>query len=612
VEDHLLTITAPNLDFGDFSGFAQATSVANTTIKLGVNAADAEASLTGTTSANADDTTGTDDEDGVTQTTLRAGQSGTITVNVTNTSGAAAYLNVWADWNQNNVADTGEQLATNTAIATGTSNSNIGLSVTPPIATATGTIPLRARITNIATPGLGNTFPGTSLGEVEDHLITITAPNLDFGDFSGFAQATSVANATIKMGVNAADAEVTLTGNTSANVDDTTVTDDEDGVTQTALRASQSGTITVNVTNTSGAAAYLNVWADWNKNNLADAGEQIATNTAIATGTSNSNIALTVNVPSTVATGTVPLRARITNVTNPGFSNTFPGTSSGEVEDHLLTISGPNQDFGDFSGFAQATSVANATIKLGTNAADAELTLTGNTSANADDTTGTDDEDGVTQTTLRAGQSGTITVNVTNTSGATAYLNVWADWNKNNLADAGEQIATNQGIATGTSNSNLALTVTPPITTATGTIPLRARMTNVSNPGFSNTFPGTSLGEVEDHLITITAPNLDFGDYSGFAQATSVANTTIKLGVNAADVEVTLIGNTSSANADDTTGVPMTKTALTQTTLRARPKRNDHGQCDQHQWSSGLPERVGRLEQKQPRGRRRANRHQHR
>jgi hypothetical protein len=34
-------------------------------------------------------------------------------------------------------------------------------------------------------------------------------------------------------------------------------------------------------------------------------------------------------------------------------------------------------------------------------------------------------------------------VNVTNTSGATAYLNVWADWNKNNLADAGEQIATN-------------------------------------------------------------------------------------------------------------------------------------------------------------------------
>jgi uncharacterized repeat protein (TIGR01451 family) len=458
-------------DFGDYSGFAQATSVANATIKMGVNAADAELTLTGNTSANADDTTGTDDEDGVTQTTLRAGQSGTITVNVTNTSGATAYLNVWADWNKNNLADTGEQIATNTAIATGTSNSNIALSVTPPSTTTNGTLPLRARITNVQNPGFSNTFPGTSLGEVEDHLITITAPNLDFGDYSGFAQATSVANTTIKLGVNAADAEVSLTGNTSANVDDTTGTDDEDGVTQTTLRAGQSGTITVNVTNTSGAAAYLNVWADWNKNNLADAGEQIATNTAIATGTSNSNIALSVTPPSATTNGTLPLRARITNVQNPGFSNTFPGTAAGEVEDHLITITAPNLDFGDFSGFAQATSVANTTLRIGTNATDAEASLTGNTSANVDDTTGTDDEDGVTQTTLRAGQSGTVTVRVTNTSGAVGYLNVWADWNQNNLADAGEQIATNTAIATGTSNSNIALSVTPPAANGNGNHP---------------------------------------------------------------------------------------------------------------------------------------------
>jgi hypothetical protein len=567
VEDHLITITAPNLDFGDYSGFAQATSVANTTIKLGVNAADAEVSLTGNTSANVDDTTGTDDEDGVTQTTLRAGQSGTITVNVTNTSGAAAYLNVWADWNKNNLADAGEQIATNTAIATGTSNSNIALSVTPPSATTNGTLPLRARITNVQNPGFSNTFPGTAAGEVEDHLITITAPNLDFGDFSGFAQATSVANTTLRIGTNATDAEASLTGNTSANVDDTTGTDDEDGVTQTTLRAGQSGTVTVRVTNTSGAVGYLNVWADWNQNNLADAGEQIATNTAIATGTSNSNIALSVTPPAATATGTIPLRARITNVANPGFSNTFPGTSLGEVEDHLLTITAPNLDFGDFSGFAQATSVANTTIKLGVNAADAEASLTGTTSANADDTTGTDDEDGVTQTTLRAGQSGTITVNVTNTSGAAAYLNVWADWNQNNVADTGEQLATNTAIATGTSNSNIGLSVTPPIATATGTIPLRARITNIATPGLGNTFPGTSLGEVEDHLITITAPNLDFGDFSGFAQATSVANATIKMGVNAADAEVTLTGNTS-ANVDDTT-VTDDEDGVTQTALRA-------------------------------------------
>jgi hypothetical protein len=142
------------------------------------------------------------------------------------------------------------------------------------------------------------------------------------------------------------------------------------------------------------------------------------------------------------------------------------------------------------------------------------VTLTGNASANADDTTGIDDEDGVTHSALRANQSGTITVNVTNTSGATAYLNVWADWDKDGGVDAGEQIATNTPVTTGTSNSSIALNVTPPLTVAIGTIPLRARITNVQNPGFGNTFPGTSLGEVEDHLITISAPNADFGDLS--------------------------------------------------------------------------------------------------
>ena len=91
-----------------------------------------------------------------------------------------------------------------------------------------------------------------------------------------------------------------------------------------------------------------------------------------------------------------------------------------------------------------------------------------NATADADDTTGTDDEDGVTQSTLRANQTGTITVRVTNTSGAAAYLNVWADWNLNNTVDAGEQIATNINIATGTSAFDQIINVTPPATTPPG------------------------------------------------------------------------------------------------------------------------------------------------
>jgi hypothetical protein len=106
--------------------------------------------------------------------------------------------------------------------------------------------------------------------------------------------------------------------------------------------------------------------------------------------------------------------------------------------------------------------VASTTIKMGVNAADREFEIPGNAAADADDTVGTDDEDGVTQTTLRANQSGTVTVNVSNASAAVAYLNVWADWNRNNAVDSGEQIAADITVAAGTANSNQVLNVTPP------------------------------------------------------------------------------------------------------------------------------------------------------
>jgi len=52
-------------------------------------------------------------------------------------------------------------------------------------------------------------------------------------------------------------------------------------------------------------------------------------------------------------------------------------------------------DFGDYSGFADASSMASTTIKLGTAVTDAETVATKNPTATGDDITGTDDEDGV-------------------------------------------------------------------------------------------------------------------------------------------------------------------------------------------------------------------------
>jgi hypothetical protein len=124
-----------------------------------------------------------------------------------------------------------------------------------------------------------------------------------------------------------------------------------------------------------------------------DSGEQIATDLSIATGTTNLDQAINVTLPVGTPTGTVPLRARLTSTLSPGFGNAFPGTTVGEVEDHLLTISPPNSDFGDSSALGMARQVADAAIRIGTAVTDAEVSLNSNVTATGDDSVGTDDED---------------------------------------------------------------------------------------------------------------------------------------------------------------------------------------------------------------------------
>jgi hypothetical protein len=544
VEDYAITVTAtPTSDFGDFNGFGQASSLVSSALRMGVTAPDTEITGVTNTTAQGDDTGGIDDEDGVTHGTLRANQAGTITVTVTNTSGAAASLSVWADWNRNNNADTGEQIASSTSIAAGTIDSARVLNVTPPASTATGTVPLRARLTAASSAPFTGAF---STGEVEDHFITISAPNLDFGDYSSFAAAAQGGAATIRIGTALTDVEASSPASATAAGDDTAGTDDED-LTMPVFTVGKATTLPVPVTLASPVTtARVNVYVDWNGDgDVADLDETRVVQATTVTGLSTLNFSLT--PPIGTVSGTKYLRIRaIEGTVHPGFSGT--SMLAGEVEDYAITVNADStSDFGDFSGFAQASSVASTTLRLGPANADAEPSLTPNTLANADDTSGTDDEDGVTHSALRANQAGTITVNVTNTSGATSYLNVWADWNRNNAADAGEQIATNIAIATGTNDSNQVLDVTPPATTAAGTLPLRARLTVATGATLSGAF---STGEVEDHLITISAPNLDFGDYSTFAAAAQVADAAIRIGTIATDVEVSGPAN-ASATGDD-------------------------------------------------------------
>ncbi|MCX6857002.1 MAG: GEVED domain-containing protein, partial [Verrucomicrobia bacterium] len=281
-------------DYGDYPLFASASQVAATELQIGSNATDSEAINPTTGTATLDDTTGVDDEDLVMPAFfVSSATSLAIPVTIPNTAflvDGTARINVFVDWNgDNDVLDTGETQAVQSVTGSGTRT----FAITPPAGTTAGTKYLRIRLTEGTT---APTFSGASTfkGEVEDYAVTVTSPTTDFGDWNGSGAATtttsSIVNTNIRLGTTV-DVEGAVTPNAGATADDTTGTDDEDGVTlPTTATAGIASSLTANVTNVSGSSAYLNVWIDFNNNGvLTDSGEQVATNTLIANGTSGSN-----------------------------------------------------------------------------------------------------------------------------------------------------------------------------------------------------------------------------------------------------------------------------------------------------------------------------------
>ncbi len=548
VEDYVVNITSPTLDYGDYFAFGSASSTANTKLRMG-SRVDTEPDETTDTTAKGDDLTGTDDEDGVTFTTLTAGLAGSITAKVTNNSGSSGFLNAWIDYNNNgDLTDSGEQIATNTVIVTGTSGANKKINFTVPVNVIAGTpIGVRVRLTSVSSPGPTGT---AGKGEVEDYVTTINGPTSDYGDWSGVADASNTVATSIRLGA-LIDAEFSSTENATATGDDTTNLNDEDGVTLPAMTAGGSYSVPVIVTNTTGSIAYLNAWVDFNNNgSFDDAGEQFASNVNVADGSSGVTVNQSIAVPATAVTGTnLGMRFRLTSTSSPGSTGSDGG--NGEVEDYVVNIAVPTTDFGDFSTFASASSTANTNLRIGAQV-DTEFAANANATATGDDITGIDDEDGVTMPSLTAGSSATIPVLVTNTSGSTAYLNAWIDFNNNGvLTDAGEQIATNVSISTGTSNSTKNISVDVPAGVVTGNIVgVRFRLTSVSSPGSSG---AAGTGEVEDYVASIISPPLDYGDWSGIADAASTANSSLRLGA-LVDTEYVSTLNVS-ATGDDVTGI---------------------------------------------------------
>ena len=548
VEDHPIVILAPLTDFGDFSGAPEVSNTASTNLRLG-SLVDTEYASTRNATATGDDTSGVDDEDGVTLPAMTAGAPATITAVVTNNTGLSAYLNAWIDFNNNGVfTDPGEQVSTNLLVANATSNATRNIGLTVPATTVTGTsLGVRVRLSSDISPG--STGAG-GVGEVEDHIINISPPTTDFGDLASFGSASSTVISTIKLGATT-DTEYVQTINATATGDNITALDDEDAVVFPSMIAGAPATIPVVVTNTSGSAAYLNAWIDFNNNgSITDAGEQIATNVLIATGTSSATQNLSTTIPATTLTGVnLGARFRLTSTTSPGATGS---SGNGEVEDYVVTVMAPTTDFGDFNGFADASQGTNPALRMGASL-DAEFASTRNASATGDDLSGMDDEDGAALPSMTAGQTVIIPVTITNTTGANGFLNAWFDFNNNGiLTDSGEQIASNITIATGATDSVTNLTVTVPATAVTGTnVGLRFRLSAPSGLGPTGT--NALAGEIEDYAVNIIAPTTDFGDHAGLSAASSTANANLLLGTNV-DAEYAAITNTS-AMGDDSTGI---------------------------------------------------------
>ena len=175
----------------------------------------------------------------------------------------------------------------------------------------------------------------------------------------------------------------------------------------------------------------------------------------------------------------------------------------GEVEDHLVSIEDNLElDFGDAPDGPYPTTitsngaahVVSAVYFLGT-AVDGDLDGQPNATATGDDVDGTDDEDGVTLTSiLMPGWSATVDI-VASVGGG---LDAWVDWNSDGgWAEAGDRVFSGRARAAGLNQVSFPV---PAGATPGPTAYARFRFTATGCPTYDGQW---SSGEVEDYEFNV-------------------------------------------------------------------------------------------------------------
>ncbi|MBU0654646.1 MAG: hypothetical protein KJ914_05865 [Gammaproteobacteria bacterium] len=313
--------------------------------------------------------------------------------------------------------------------------------------------------------------------------------------------------------MNAANGGVDGTGDDSSQT-----ANDEDSITAfPSLKVGSTGYSLDNIplSNTSGGAATLYGWVDFNQNGQFD-GNEVAT-ASVPAGAVSATLNWTGLSGVTAGASYVRLRLTTQALTNTNSATpasidtrSYGAANDGEVEDYALTITA--LDYGD-----APSNMSSIDASLGAVYGDAWHSMTGNVMlgssidgesasqsagllANGDG----GDDDGVafplidTTPVLRAGEGNTLTI----TAGSAGYLNAWIDWNQDgDWSDVGEQVATNTQLNAGANT----LSLTPALTAPHGATYARFRFTSASVA--TPTPTGAAVdGEVEDYRVSIVLP----------------------------------------------------------------------------------------------------------
>lgn len=275
------------------------------------------------------------------------------------------------------------------------------------------------------------------------------------------------------------DADSALLSSAGAAGDDTSNTDDEDGVTIPAqLLLNQTQDIPISIQNASG---YLSAWFDWNADgDFSDAGEQVASDMAVAVG----NINLQVSVPGSATSGSSFARFRV-STSSGGSSSPTTTASSGEVEDYPVTIGSPssNADLSNLTTTAGSFTFAAATTSY-------SFTVPTTTT-------------GVTVTATRADAGATLHVRVNNGS----YIPLTSGTASGTLMlDVGQNtIDVRVTAQNGTTTKTYTLTVTREAALVSSLVRVSPELSNAATVSWTLTFSSPVVGVTASNF-TLSGP----------------------------------------------------------------------------------------------------------